>query len=327
MSMGNNDPQSSGQAGPELITQRAAVIDIGSNSIKILVAETDDNKQLFPVFENTIETRISKGISGQPPMLLPESMASGVATVVRLWTSGLNYRPAHWAIVATSAVRSAINGEDFMAAIATGTGIHPEILSGDEEAEGIAAGVRTDPEVSAVFPDCTIFDLGGGSLEFIRVQDCRVHNRISLPLGAVRMTERFVRNPLLPVKESTQLDILEFVRDQILAADFPLSSNLIGCSGGLSILRRRIAIDSAKPFEEISPLLFRDYIDGLCKRICKQTFEERIHLSRIPEARADIFPAALLTYQAILHLAKTDRIVHSLHNLRYGIAARLLKLS
>jgi exopolyphosphatase/guanosine-5'-triphosphate,3'-diphosphate pyrophosphatase len=183
---------------------RVAVIDVGSNSIKALVAETDGQPfGLKPVYEECLEVRISHGISGDPPLLRPDRIEAGVEAVEKLWRDCQANGPLQdILVVATSAVRTAANGHLFMEAVAAVTGTDPITLTGPEEADGIACGVRTDHLIEERLDDFTVFDLGGGSLELIRFEHHGVTDRTSLPLGSVRLTEAFFSDPSQPIPKA-----------------------------------------------------------------------------------------------------------------------------
>ncbi|MEX0323721.1 MAG: Ppx/GppA phosphatase family protein [Puniceicoccaceae bacterium] len=306
---------------------RVAVIDVGSNSIKVLVAEmSTDGPFLLPVFQENLEVRISYGIAGDPPTLQDDRIKAGVQAVQRLWSDCQDYGPiSQLRIVATSAVRTAANGHEFMDAVEQATGILPEVLSGSEEAEGIALGVRTDPAIAEELHDFTVFDLGGGSLELIRFEHNGVTDRTSLPLGSVRMTEQFVTLPEEPLSLIEQDAIREHVRSHIVASAVPIKSPLVGCSGGLAAVRHVNAKQSGKLFELVSPEIKKKFVDKLADSVMRQNVRERIQTSHLPPGRADIFPAALITFQVLMELAGTRRIRHSLHNLRYGLAWKMLQ--
>ncbi len=306
---------------------RVAVIDVGSNSIKVLVAESTDNAfGLNPVFQENLEVRISYGIAGNPPMLRPDRIAAGIQAIERLWANCQNYGPiTKLRIAATSAVRTAANGHVFMEAVEESTGIHPETLTGIEEAEGIAYGVRTDPAIAIDLQDFTVFDLGGGSLELIRFEHNGVTDRTSLPLGSVRITEQFVTRPEEPLPLPEQEAIREHVQSHIVASAVPIKAPLIGCSGSLAAVRHIAAKQSGKLFELVPPNIEKTFLDDLAKSLMRQNLNERIEISHIPPARADIFPAALITFQVLMKLAGASHIQHSLHNLRFGLAWKMLQ--
>jgi exopolyphosphatase/guanosine-5'-triphosphate,3'-diphosphate pyrophosphatase len=306
---------------------RVAVIDVGSNSIKVLVAESSgDSLGLHPVFQENLEVRISHGIAGDPPELQPDRIEAGVKAIQRLWNDCQDYGPiSQLRIVATSAVRTAANGHVFMSAVEQATGIAPEILTGSEEAEGIAYGVRTDPAIADELVDFTVFDLGGGSLELIRFEHHGVTDRTSLPLGSVRMTEQFVTLADEPLSLPEREAIREHVRSHIIASAVPIKAPLVGCSGGLSAVRHVLAKQSGKLFELVSPEIKKSYLKKLTDTVLRQNLHDRIEITRLPPSRADIFPAALITFQVLMELAGARRIQHSLHNLRYGLAWQMLK--
>jgi len=308
------------------VKPRVAVIDIGSNSIKALVAESDGSRfGLIPLYEETFEVRISQGIAGNPPMLKGDRIEAGTEAVSTLWKECCTYGPlSGLKIVATSAVRSASNGDVFMDAVETATHCKPSILSGIEEADAIAMGVRTDPAVGGGLEEFTVFDLGGGSLELIRFKEGRVVARTSLPLGSVRLTERFFGNPSLPIPSDEVIALSGHIHDLIEAADIQLGPPVVGCSGGLAALRHVMAERKKVPFETCHPVFKRPMINELAGKVLSQDLASRIDVSRIPAGRADIFPAALITFQMILELAGADELLHSLHNLRYGLAWLLL---
>ncbi len=306
---------------------RVGIIDIGSNSIKALVAERGPGRfGLEIVHEHTLEVRISKGISRENPSLAEDRIQAGIRAVEELWRecvglgAGDNIR-----IVATSAVRSAGNGVRFMEGIAEATGCMAEILSGEEEAEGIALGVRTDPAIGDIYDNFTVFDLGGGSLELIRFERGEVRFRTSLPLGSVRLTERFFSQPELPLPAEEQEALAGHVRASIEAGAVDPRPPLIGCSGGLAALRHCLAEAGVEDDTDTAMVFKRSTIEGLKERVNSQPIAERISRSLIPAARADIFPAALLTFSVVMELAGAVELIHSFHNLRYGLAWSLLR--
>jgi exopolyphosphatase/guanosine-5'-triphosphate,3'-diphosphate pyrophosphatase len=145
-----------------------AVIDIGSNSIKLLVATPGPNVglELRVLFQKTLETRISGGLGNDKSKLSESGIAAGVGAIKQLLDLAQPFAPTIYRIVATSAVRDAQNCADFAARVQTVTSTPIEILSGEDEALLIARGIQTDSALKGVKEFC-IADLGGGSLECI----------------------------------------------------------------------------------------------------------------------------------------------------------------
>jgi exopolyphosphatase/guanosine-5'-triphosphate,3'-diphosphate pyrophosphatase len=306
----------------------AAVIDIGSNSIKALVAgRGPDPFTLRKVFEQTLEVRISTGIGGNPPMLTPAGIDSGIRAVGQLWRACREFAPPEaFRIVATSAVRSCANGNLFTDGIARTTGIQPMVLSGQEEAEAIAIGVLTDPGIRQRMETFTVFDLGGGSLELIRFKDHAVRNRTSLPLGAVRLTERFLADATVPVPPGEQQAMERHIDESLRQAGVCLHPPLVGCGGGLAALRAIHQQRQELPdIADQALVLPREALTSLEAEVVALPLAERMALPGMPPGRADILPAALTVFRMLLDWAGADVIHHSFHNLRYGLAFELLQ--
>ncbi len=307
--------------------RRVGVIDVGSNSIKALVAEEGAHRDhLTVIFEKTLEVRISQGIGGVPPLLQPERIEAGLEAVVTLWKDCLGEGPLEgFRIVATSAVRSCANGGLFVEGVASRTGMRPDTLSGEEEAEAIAMGVLTDPGIRLGTTPFTVFDLGGGSLEIIRFENLKVTARSSLPLGAVRLTEAFIRNPALPLPPAEQEALEAHIRLLLARDGIFVAAPLVGCGGGLAAVRSIVAERGGVLLSGESVALGRTEIISLEQEIAALSLSERLRIPGMPPGRADISPVALMIFRILLELAGADRVQHSFYNLRFGIARRLLE--
>ena len=141
-----------------------AVIDIGSNSIKILVAASAPGGGLTLLKTRTIDARISAGISRTNPLLAETGMAAGLDAIRTLLADAAPFTPARTLLVATSAVRDAQNGPEFRTRVQAATGLTIRILTGEEEATLIGRGLTCDPAL-ADLNDFSVFDLGGGTFD------------------------------------------------------------------------------------------------------------------------------------------------------------------
>ncbi len=307
--------------------KRVAVIDIGSNSIKALVAESDGtNYGVSSLWEGSREVRISTGIAGENPMLRQEDIKAALQAVEELYQCCHDMKPiAETRILATSAVRNAANGHDFLESVRGRTTVRPLLLSGQEEADYIAVGVRSDPALGGRLAQFSVFDLGGGSLELIHFDDNHVAAGTSLPLGSVRLTEMFVQEPRKAVPEKEIRQLSNHVRAMIGSSGIPLKAPLIGCSGGLTMWRAIRAQAAGIPMQASSARFTQSDVDEMIAAVVHRDLEHRILHAHIPPQRADIFPVALITFQVLLELYNTTEIQHSLHNLRYGVAWELLQ--
>ena len=305
-----------------------AVIDVGSNSIKLLVARAGaTSNSLETLCSETIETRISGGISSKLPSLNEDAITAGSATIAKLQKMAQNYQPDHTVIVATSAVRDAINSDDFIQNVAEATGLQIRILSGTEEAKYIGQGITCDPAIGGM----TSFiqtDIGGGSLELIRFDAGQIQQAISLQLGAVRLTERFIEDADAPLTLKIEASIRRYVTEQLMSSDFdfsPAELPLIGTGGAYTVSRAMLVVDTESKIEHSSPHLERSTLSHLKNKLAPLPLKERLSIPHLPAARADIMPTALITIDALLEVANRSSLNHSIYNLRYGVAANLLK--
>lgn len=304
-----------------------AVIDVGSNSIKLLVAASQEGDGINPLFTETIETRISTGISKDLPHLGDAAMQEGCKTICELMRIAREYDPVELVIVATSAVRDAINGQDFIDLIFDKTGIHIRVLSGTEEATYIGHGLGCDPQLARA-EDFIQMDIGGGSLELIRFNKAKIEQALSLRLGAVRLTERFVTDRDAAFSKNVEAAIDAYVRAELAQSNFKFTpkKNLLVATGGAFVVSRAIlAAQEGQDIDTHDPILNIEELVNLKKKLCALPLHERMSVPHLPASRADIIPTALITILALLKHAGRKSVTHSFYNLRYGVASELLK--
>ncbi|CAA6677317.1 MULTISPECIES: phosphatase [unclassified Lentimonas] len=304
-----------------------AVIDVGSNSIKLLVAKPGATAgSVETIFTETIETRISSGISQALPSLSESSMAAGCNTITELARLAQGYQPKTIRIVATSAVRDATNAVQFIELVNDATGIEIQTLSGHEEATYIGKGLGCDPKISGT-KSFIQMDIGGGSLELIHFNHGTIDQALSLQLGAVRLTEQFISDRDAAISAETEASIEAHVRETLKASGFsfePCAAPLIVTGGAFTVTRAVLASQIGQTIDDRSPVLHQQEITQLKSKLMQLPLHERMAVPHLPATRADIIPAALITIDTVLDHAARDTVTHSFYNLRYGIAAELL---
>lgn len=304
-----------------------AVLDIGSNSIKILIAQRTPEGQLVSLKMKTLDARISSGISHAQPRLSDEGIARGLAAIQELLQDAAPFQPAQIALVATSAVRDAANGNDFRERVRAETGQVVRILTGNEEANTIGRGLTCDPTLRGL-RDFYLFDLGGGSLECLAFRDRTIAQAVSLPLGCVRLTERCVGAPTLPFKADEHQAIVDTARQTLTASGFhfnlPPEAVAIGTGGTLTTARAILAARRGRTLETSDTILTLTELRALLAYIGRCNLEDRCRIPAMPAARADVLPAALATIIAVAELGGIEAYRHSLYNLRWGVADELL---
>lgn len=304
-----------------------AVIDIGSNSIKVLVAARAPDGGVTALMVRTIDARISAGISQTKPRLTEEGMACGLDAIGALLTEAAPFSPGHTVLVATSAVRDAQNGAEFRGRVVAATGLDIRILSGDEEANLIGRGLTCDPALTGL-RDFYVFDLGGGSLECLAFRDRKIQQAVSLQLGCVRLTEKFVPDASQPFPAHAGVLIAAHTRKLFAQSGFqfslPSGAIAIGTGGTVSTVRAIAAAREGKSFEQTDSLVTVASLSRLLGELGALDLAKRRTTPGLPPARADVFPTALATLITVAEIGGFPALRNSLFNLRYGLAAEAL---
>ena len=303
-----------------------AVIDIGSNSIKALVAERAPDGSVGALGVKTLDARISAGISRETPKLSDEGIARGIGAIRELLDFIAPFAPTRIALVATSAVRDAQNGSSFRAQVQAATGHEIRILSGFEEANLIGRGLTCDPALLGL-ENFYVFDLGGGSLECLSFRQRKIEQAVSLQLGCVRLTETFVRDQTAPIPFGL-LAAIRTLSSATVRANFLFTlpdATAVATGGTMTTARailgarRGLALEATPARIEIAELVV------LCDELAAMPLAERQAVPGLPAARADVFPTALSTLLAVAETGGFTAYQHSLYNLRFGLAAELLE--
>lgn len=286
-----------------------SIIDIGTNSIKLLVAN-----QQGTLLDDIRGVRIGEGIGEKKFTIKKEVIQRNIEAIKELLTQAKPFNPDLTIITGTSAVRDAENSQEFSKELKQATGLDLRILSGEEEATIIAKGIATDPNVKD-FNEFCLFDLGGGSLECIHYKNKKLLYTHSFPLGIVRLTEKFITNPTKPIPLQELLPIKALIEKEI--PHFPLKDiPLIASGGGLSTAKNILKTGSIIKINDLENLLIK---------LSNITVEERINSYHIPPFRADVMPTALIIILTLAKKADCQTIIHSSFNLRFGLAKEFLK--
>lgn len=302
--------------------RRIAVIDIGTNSIKCLVAIESRQGAIASVYENTLPVRIGKGLEENASKLGAEQILAGAEAAIQLYGECHRHGEVQEVlIVGTSSLRDAGNASEFAHLIYNQTGAPLRILTGDDEARLIGRGVLQDPLVTGQFDELTVADLGGGSLELIALAGADVQARVSLPLGAVRLGERCIHDPHQKLDDGEAAQIDQCVRECIRKSGFPLRAPLIGTGGMVTVWRSIEAHQQGVTLPELSPILTRSSLQDWIGKIRKMDWSERLSIPGLPASRADIILPGMLILEAVLDLANAKEVTHSRFNLRVGLAA------
>ena len=307
-----------------------ASMDIGSHTARLLIAQkTGPPDHYRPLLRKRSYTRLAENFHTQEKGILkPEAIGRALTSLEDFASITKKHGVESIHAVSTGVVREASNRDEFLRLIYERTGIEAKVISGEEEARLTEKGVRhalnmgTKPYV--------IFDLGGGSTEFIHgEQDSRKVN--SAPLGAMVLSQKYlISDP--PNKES--LEALGKEVDRILGLSFSEYGTiknegiLVGTGGTVTALAAMIYKVDAK---EISPermnglMLEGEQLKDLFARIRIMTTGERLKLPGLEPGRADVIPAGCLAVMRILHFLKCARMLICLSDLLEGILIAYLE--
>jgi len=290
-------------------TARRAVIDIGTNSIKLLVADVR-GETVEPVLEQSQQTRLGSGFYQTRQLQTP-----AIESTVKAISSFVEIAQQHSAetvkLIATSAAREARNVDELTSAVKAACLLPIEILSGEQEADWVFKGVTTDP-VLARLP-LLILDVGGGSTEFILGHGHQKYFSASFPLGTVRLLEQCPHGepPTALELEACRSAIREFLHRQVqpalgsaLHSEARSSSagvQLAGTGGTASILARmELGIDRYdRPLIE-GAVISLDRVRWHAEHLWGLPLQRRREVPGLPPDRADVILTGVLIYETIM---------------------------
>lgn len=305
------------------MSSRVATIDIGTNSVLLLVAE-HDGARLRPMIERATITRLGEGVDANG--CISEAAAERTLSCLKDYAAEIaRFDVSEVAAVGTSALRDAAGGAEFCDRAQTLLGVRPEVVSGEREARLTFDGalVGLDPHGTLA-----VFDIGGGSTEVIvgaRLGGGRgtLARAVSLDVGSVRLTERHVRSD--PPTNEEQDAIRREVRLALSAAPSMKGRPLIGVAGTvttLAAIAHGIAPYDARLVH--GAVLSLESLEAARTRLATMPLEQRRLVAGIEPKRADVIVAGALIAEEICLAAGADRLLVSDRGVRWGLALECL---
>lgn len=304
--------------------QRVGAIDCGTNSIRLLIADIDEQGRLHDVVREMRVVRLGEGVDATgafAPAALERTFAAS-----REYTDLLaKYGVTNLRFAATSASRDASNREDFIAGIEEILGVTPEVISGVEEANLSFAGAVSS--IGNTDEPTVVVDLGGGSTEFVIGSAAGVQAAQSLDIGCVRLTER--HRVTAPVTEEQRELIAGDVVDALatLRADLDFSSikRIVGVAGTITtVTAQALGLTHYDPEAINGAQLKAEQTVTVAHQLAHMNREQRMTTGFMHEGRVDVIGTGALIWAQVVEFLSNksgvNTVVTSEHDILDGIA-------
>jgi exopolyphosphatase/guanosine-5'-triphosphate,3'-diphosphate pyrophosphatase len=300
---------------------RLTAIDIGTNTILMLIADIAPDGTLKTVRDEHVIARLGTGVD--------RSRAITRETIERTLSFLRSYRQisdecGSERIVAcgTSALRDASNRDQFIRLIAEELGVGIRILSGDEEAELTYLGAISEFQKPGKPEYFSVLDIGGGSTELTFGVNDAIQKKQSLDIGCVRLTERVLK--ISPPSSLSMSQALNEIRAQVASiSPLPSQTQLIGVAGTLTTLAALdLQLPTYDPRRVSGHILTFETIQQIFNQLRIKTIDEMLVYPQILPGRADVLLAGIVILMEVMKRMNADRITVSDRGLRYGMAIR-----
>ena len=304
---------------------RKAVIDIGTNTINLLVVSATTEGFLIEYFERS-PARLGEGgmMSNQ---LTDEAMSRGLHAICEHVNTCEDWKVDHddIRVTATSAVRSAHNRQEFIDCVKDETGLDIEVIDGQREAELIWKGVRLTGLLEEA--PALIMDIGGGSTEFILANGEQVHWMMSYDLGVTRLKERFnASDPFTTAGESGMKAAIEEELTELWEAfaTFPVQS-LIGASGSFNSIDLMLAVGDYESLPEVKNRISVSEYRKLSLDLRRKDRPLRAAIPGLIPDRVDTMPYSVLLVDIVIDRLGIDRMWRSSYALKEGVVSESIE--
>lgn len=301
---------------------RIAVIDLGTNTCNLLIAELS-TQGYHLLFQGKEIVKMGKG--GIHKNLIPDDgIQRAVQAIQNHQEKITNYKVDKTIAIATSAVRDASNRKAFCETILDKTGIELDVVSGQKEAELIFNGVLLAFDNTP--GNSLIVDIGGGSNEFILCDGNKIIWKESFPHGAARIIERFP--PSDPITKE-EINTIKKYFDENMTSFWEASSEkkiqqLIGCSGAFDTLAD--LVDQTTPGTKLRKKqeITIDDFQKIYEMLIRSTTEERMQMKGLEQLRVEMIIPAIILIGLVVQKLEIDKIVQTDYALREGVLYELL---
>ncbi len=302
---------------------RYATLDVGSNSVLIYIAEKDEDGVFKTLEDRAIITKLGEGLR-EAGILKPEAMERTIEALKEFKALMDKYGVDDYAAIGTMALREAKNSGEFLDRVKREVGIEIEVIPGEEEARlshlAVVLGLGIKDE------DVVIFDIGGGSTEFIYSKGPKIEDKFSLNIGALILTNRFLKSD--PVKREEHEALLSYLKEEFDKVKFPEKiDRAIGMGGNVtSITAVKFKMEKYDPNRVQGAVITKDEVWDQIEMYLSKTIEERKSITGLQPKRAETILAGATILYAILERLGKNSFTVSDRGIRHGLMyARFLQ--
>lgn len=298
------------------------IVDLGSNSVRMAINSITDEGTFREIRRVKEDSRISEGM-GRERLLRPQAINRTIEALHHFKAIYEEYPRIEVRGITTAAVRMARNQKDFLKRVQRETGIKLEVLSGDDEAYYDYLGVINSLEVK----DCLVLDTGGASCELIDVHNGKARNMISIPIGAVSLSERFHLSNVIRGDNlfSAEMFVNKQLRDVWWIMDaFNKPVVLLGGANRTLARINRCRQKIARVNNIHGYRLKTEAINRTFRSLITRNLENRKKIAGLETARADIIVGGVLPLVMLLQMIDSDRVIFSESGVREGIISEYI---
>jgi len=305
---------------------KIAIIDLGTNTFNLLIVEMQSDKTYKILFQTKISVKLGEGGINKG-FIAPVPFQRGVDAINIYKKIITDYNADKIVAIATSAIRDAGNGNEFTTRIKQESGIEVKVISGEEEAELIYAGVRKAVKMSN--ERSLIIDIGGGSTEMIIADQKQVFWKYSFLLGAARLLE--IINPSDPITDKEIKTLVSYLQRELqplfeALKKYPVTE-ILGSSGSFDSLVEMIEqrfYAKKTSYSQTEHLINWNDFNVLYHEIIKSTKEERMNMKGLIAMRVDMIVISSILLNFIIQSVNIQKIRSSTYSLKEGVLDQVL---
>jgi exopolyphosphatase/guanosine-5'-triphosphate,3'-diphosphate pyrophosphatase len=309
------------------LSGRLAAIDIGSNSVRLIVAEAVRGGNYRILDEEREPTRLGRSV-GRDGNLDAESMEQTLAALNTFQQIAAGFQAESLRVIATCAIREAGNGPAFCQRIREEIGLEVEVISGEQEGRYAFSSVQHAFDLSG--KNVIVADIGGGSTEIVFSTGEMIEEIYSTPLGAVRLTERFAANGETDIAEmfpKLESDIADCLKRMTTKPPFA-PHFMVGCGGTFTTLADLLMASQRGGDKEVAGFRASHAdVRHLLDRLRKMPVRGRRSLPGMTPDRADIIVAGIAIIDAMMKRFRVNTLIVHSRGVRDGLLREMIRAS